>query len=226
MSESGEGVAERGLTTTDERRPRRAGVRLWDLLDRPAVWSATRIVLDAAFGVYRKRRAVLEEWGVLAGGPSVLDIGCGIGQFAALAEGDYLGIDVNEHYIRHAQRRHRDSGKAFRAMDVRELLEQDHTYDVVVMVDFLHHLDDEGCLALLSAARRLARRHVASFEPITEQTNRAGRWIVTHDRGAHVRPLAELYGLMDQAGLRRLKEAPVSLGPIGTRAVLAAPPSA
>ena len=226
MSGSGEGVAESGPTTAGERPPQRTGARLWNMLDRPAVWSASRIVLDAAFGVYRKRREVLEEWGVLAGGPSILDIGCGIGQFAALAEGDYLGIDLNEHYIRHAKRRHGDSGRAFRAMDVRDLLAEDHTYDVVVMVDFLHHLDDDACLALLSAARRLARHHVASFEPITEQTNPAGRWIVTHDRGAHVRPLADLYGLMDQAGLRRLKEAPVSLGPIGTRAVLAAPPSA
>lgn len=226
MSGSGEGLAEGGPTTTGEGPSQRAGARLWNMLDRPGVWSATRIVLDAAFGVYRKRREVLAEWGVLAGETSVLDIGCGIGQFAPLAQGEYLGIDLNEHYIRHAQRRYGDSDKAFRAMDVRDLLDEDHTYDVVLMVDFLHHLDDDACLALLSAARRLARRHVVSFEPIAEQTNPAGRWIVAHDRGAHVRPLAQLYGLMDQAGLRRRKETAVSLGPIGTRAVLAQPASA
>ena len=194
-----------------------------DFLDRPYVWEGTRIALDAMFGLYRRRLATLRRWGLLEGHPSVIDIGCGIGQYAAVTDGEYLGIDLNPRYIEYAQHRRGGPRRSFRQADARTIGNENHRFDIVLMVDFLHHLPDDTCHELLEHAVRLARRHVVSFEPVEEQGNRVGRWIIDNDRGHHMRPLIEFERLVEAAPLRVDRHEGLRLGPIGTRAVLATP---
>ncbi len=66
------------------------------------IWQGSRFALDVAFGLYRKRFNLLNQWGVLEGTSSVLDIGCGSGDYAARCEGPYLGIDLSERDIARA----------------------------------------------------------------------------------------------------------------------------
>jgi SAM-dependent methyltransferase len=114
-------------------------------LDRPLAWEALRLTLDAAFGLYRRTIARLERWGVLDGAPSVLDVG--------------LGVDMTESYIERARRRWpHATRREFRAADVRTLEAERRTFDVVLMVDVLHHLDDALCENRLGTAARLSRR--------------------------------------------------------------------
>jgi SAM-dependent methyltransferase len=191
------------------------------LLDNAVAWDALRLTLDSAFGLYRRRISLLRRWGVLDDAPSVLDVGCGIGQYGALTEGAYLGVDIAERYIRRAQRRFRHQpGREFRTADVMALESERQTFDIVLIVDLLHHLDDPVCEELLTIAARLSRRYVISFEPITEQSNRTGRWIVDHDRGSHVRSLAAYEGLLRRSPLLVERSEELHLGPITTRAVL------
>jgi len=189
------------------------------LLDRPLVWEASRVGLDLVFGLYRRRRAVLRRWGLLDGEPSVLDIGCGIGQYASLTRGRYVGVDLNSAYIRHARRRRGDDRHAFRCIDAADLVAEGERFDLVLMVDFLHHLHDEAAVTLLWTARELAGGHVISLEPVTEQANRVGRWFIEHDRGEHMRPHAEHLELFHRAGLRVQEDERLRLGPIATRAI-------
>ena len=193
------------------------------VLDRPLVWEASRVGLDLAFGLYRRRRALLRRWGLLEGSPSMLDIGCGIGQYASLTDGRYLGVDLNARYVEHARRRRGDERRSFRVVDAAALVAEGERYDLVLMVDFLHHLPDEAAVSVLSTARELATGHVVSLEPVTEQGNRVGRWFIDHDRGEHMRPHAALLGLFDAAGLRVEADEPLALGPIATRAIRSAP---
>lgn len=198
------------------------------VLDRPLVWEASRAGLDLAFGLYRRRRAVLRRWGLLRGEPSVLDIGCGIGQYASLTSGRYVGVDLNRPYVEHARRRRGDSTHAFRCVDAAELVAEGERFDLVLMVDFLHHLPDEAAAGVLRTARELATGHVVSLEPVTEQGNRIGRWFIENDRGRHMRPHTELLALFEAAGLAVEADEPLRLGPIATRAIRsvpAAPPS-
>lgn len=191
------------------------------VLDRPLVWEASRVGLDLAFGLYRRRRALLAHWGLLDDDPSVLDIGCGIGQYASLTRGRYLGVDLNCPYVDHARRRRGDDRHAFRCVDAAELVAEGESFDLVLMVDFLHHLPDDAAVTVLATARELAEGAVVSLEPVTEQANRFGRWFIEHDRGEHMRPHASLRALLERAGLVVEADEPLRLGPIATRAIRA-----
>jgi SAM-dependent methyltransferase len=191
------------------------------VLDRPLVWEASRVALDLAFGLYRRRRALLARWGVLDGDPSVLDIGCGIGQYASLTRGRYVGVDLNRPYVEHARRRRGDERHAFRCVDAADLVAEGERFDLVLMVDFLHHLPDDAAVTVLETARELASGAVVSLEPVTEQANRVGRWFIDHDRGEHMRPHTALLRLFEAAGLRVEADEALRLGPIATRAIRA-----
>jgi SAM-dependent methyltransferase len=193
------------------------------VLDRPLVWEASRVGLDLAFGLYRRRRALLARWGLLDGEPTVLDVGCGIGQYASLTRGRYVGVDLNCPYVEHARRRRGDERHDFRCVDAAELVAEGEQFELVLMVDFLHHLPDEAAVSVLATAGELASGRVVSLEPVTEQGNRAGRWFIEHDRGEHMRPHADLLGLFQRAGLRIEADEPLRLGPIATRAIRSAP---
>ena len=190
-----------------------------NVLDRPLVWEASRLGLDLAFGLYRRRRALLARWGLLDGEPSVLDIGCGIGQYASLTSGRYAGVDLNCAYVDHARRRRGDERHVFRCVDAAELVGEGERFDFVLMVDFLHHLADGAAVSVLHTARDLATGHVVALEPVTEQANRVGRWFIENDRGEHMRPHATLLELFEAAGLAVEADEPLRLGPIATRAV-------
>ena len=193
------------------------------VLDRPLVWEASRVALDLGFGLYRRRRALLARWGVLDGEPTILDIGCGIGQYASLTTGLYVGVDLNCPYVEHARRRRGDERHTFRCIDAAELVAEGERFDLVLMVDFLHHLTDEYATSVLRTAGELAGGHVVSLEPVTEQANRIGRWFIENDRGAHMRRHADLLELFERAGLRVEADEPLRLGPIATRAIRSVP---
>jgi SAM-dependent methyltransferase len=209
------------VTTTEPAERSRA----WRLLDNAVAWDALRLALDATFGLYRRRISLLGRWGVLDNAPSVLDVGCGIGQYGHVTAGAYLGIDLTERYIQRAEQRYRHQPqRTFRTADVMSLESEQQTFDIVLMVDILHHLDDSVCESLLAIAARLSRRYVVSLEPVAEQSNRVGRWIVAHDRGAYVRSLAAYDRLLERSSLLVERSEELRLGPIDTRAVLAAAP--
>ncbi len=189
------------------------------VLDRPLVWEASRAGLDVAFGLYRRRRALLRRWGLLESEPRVLDIGCGIGQYASLTAGEYLGVDLNCRYVEHARRRRGDDRRAFRCMDAAELLAEGERFDLVLMVDFLHHLADEAAASVLTTARELTSGCVVALEPVTEQHSRVGRWFIDNDRGEHMRAHAPLLALVERAGLAVEADEELRLGPIATRAI-------
>jgi SAM-dependent methyltransferase len=194
------------------------GLTSW--LDNPWLWEASRLLLDRGLGLYQRRLRLLHEWGVLAGQPSVLDIGCGIGQYAQASEGPYLGIDLNSRYIEHARKRRGGGNKRFHCADGGTLGGEGRRFDLVLMVDFLHHIPDDGAVELLGKAKAVSAGHVASFEPVLGQTNPLGRWIVANDRGHFIRPLATLQGLFTRAGLSLTRSTGLDIGPLRTHAIL------
>jgi 2-polyprenyl-3-methyl-5-hydroxy-6-metoxy-1,4-benzoquinol methylase len=197
--------------------------KIWRVLDNPIVWQTTRILLNATFNLYRARINLMKQLGLLADDPSVIEIGCGIGSYSTITRGPYLGVDVNPRYIEYARRQYQRANQIFRCTDVRALLEEHAKFDLVLMVDFLHHIPDDVCAELLETGSQLANKHVVSFEPITWQPNPVGRWIVEHDRGDHVRSLEKLHRLFEESPLTMTKSVELRLGPINTRAIIARP---
>lgn len=191
--------------------------------DNPVVWEATRLGFELIFSLYKKRIRRIADWGLLKDNPSILDLGCGIGQFSSITGGDYLGLDMNERYIDYARRRNRRPNCSFQCADAATLAHAEARFDGVIIVDLLHHLSDTECGKVLMTASKLARKWVVNFEPIKEESNPLGRWINNHDRGHFIRPLAELHKLYQRSPLSISESVPISLGFATPRAILSQP---
>jgi SAM-dependent methyltransferase len=196
---------------------------VWAYLDAPLVWEASRKVLDLTFGLYRERFRLLHRWGLIEGTSSFIDIGCGSGQYARVTDGEYLGIDLNDRMIRHARSKRRRPNVTFRTADANALAVEGAHFDSVLMVDVLHHLSDDQAVRLLTTAATVARRNVICFDPITEQTNALGHWVIRNDRGDYIRNESRLLALFSEAGIPPARQQRLQLGPITTLALLAHP---
>lgn len=94
----------------------------------------------------------------------VLEVGCGFGLFgcyfsALFPEIEYCGMDINSGRIEAAKEAASQLGlqnATFRCADARELHLDDY-YDAILIIDLLHHIDDQSKRALLATcARRLS----------------------------------------------------------------------
>ena len=193
------------------------------ILDNPTVWEFGRICLDLFFGLYRKRFNKIKEWGLYNKNYSVIDIGCGIGQYCKITKGNYLGIDLQPNYISYCKRKYKDKNKSFRCADASTILKEKTTFDLILIVDFLHHVSDDLAVKILHTASLLSNEYVVNFEPVYEQSNPIGRWLREHDRGNYIRSLENLHKLFKVAGLEIIESSELILGPSKTRAILAKP---
>jgi len=192
------------------------------MLDNAITWRVLRIVLDSTFGLYKNRfKKIFEDWKIRKD-CSVLDIGCGIGQYSNITSSKYLGVDLNSKYIKYCKKKYsNEKNKSFRCEDVTTLLNEKITYDIVIMVDFLHHIPDDLAKKVLKTAAELSNQYIISFEPIREQDNIIGKCIINNDRGDYIRPLDDLQKLFEGTGCQIIDSIELKLGPIKSRAILA-----
>ena len=195
----------------------------WPLLiDNPVTWKFSRLVLEKAFGLYSKRIQLMKNKG-LHNNLSVLDIGCGIGQYSEITQGEYLGLDINNRYINYARKKYKHHNHSFRCADVTVIVKELTKYDLVLMTDFLHHIPSQQCINLLNVCSQLVNKIVINFEPVIEQSNPVGRWVNRHDRGKYVRSLDEWHQLYDESQLELVESNPLIIGPLNSRAFFAKP---
>jgi cyclopropane fatty-acyl-phospholipid synthase-like methyltransferase len=147
-------------------------------------------LLQFGVGSDRSHRRFLAEHVRVAAGSAVLDVGCGPGHILrSLPDGvRYVGIDASAEYIAAARREFGDRGE-FHQVDVRRA-EVPGTFDVVVVMGVLHHLDDAACAALFGlavSALTPAGRMVAIEPAFTARQHRVARWLIGRDRGEFVR---------------------------------------
>lgn len=119
----------------------------------------------------------------------VLDVGCGPGINTAHFTGPgYLGIDINERYIRDARQRHPQ--REFLVEDVRRYVARpEDRFDFVLANSFLHHLNTEDVLGILSCMRSLLTSDGTfhALEPVLPMENSVARVLAQCDRGKFVR---------------------------------------
>jgi len=184
------------------------------ILEYSLVWRFFRSALDVLFGVYRRRMKLLNAWGV-GRCDAMLDVACGTGQYAALATGRYLGVDLNCEYIRYASSSYKNEMCEFRCVDVRELPKNEQ-FNQVLMVGILHHLNDGDAKGLLEVLRELATDQIFLLEPVADQTNFIGAWFRDNDRGQYMRSQQHFSSMLIDAGLNIKEERTLYLGPIRT----------
>lgn len=124
-------------------------------------------------------------------GDRVLDLGCGPGDLLPhLGEVAYVGVDLSEAYVERARERF-GARAAFHVGDAtRPDAALTGPFDLVVAIGVLHHLDDAGVRRMLAfAAGVLAPQgRMVTVDPaFADGQPRAARFVISHDRGQHVR---------------------------------------
>jgi SAM-dependent methyltransferase len=139
------------------------------------------------------------------GGLDFLDLGCGTGAtLTALAPRFRrgVGMDLSTGMLRQA-----GPGPGNAALvrgDVSRLPFADGSFDLVFSVTLLHHLEDGALAAVMAEAKRVLRPGGLTVHFDHNPGNFLTRRVVAecvYDRGATLRPLGQIRGLVREAGL-------------------------
>lgn len=141
---------------------------------------------DAAWKTY------LAEYVKPLPGEKVLDIGCGPADILnVLPAVNYTGLDISPEYISSARARFGSKGRFYCADVGQATVEQEQgTFDLVMAVGVLHHLDDAQATKLFELAHRALRpsgRLVTYDGCYVPKQSPVARWLLANDRGKHVR---------------------------------------
>lgn len=166
------------------------------LLDDPRVFKAVRYPLVGA----QKRTKELVRRELDAGpGDSVLDVCCGTGDFASVVDGPYLGVDLNERFVGLAKERYAgDSRKRFEVMDATRMRLDAGSFDRAMIVNAMHHFDDDLNRGILAELSRVVRERIVIVDAIPDPEGWLRRLVIQSDRGDHVRPLPEQLSLIGE----------------------------
>ncbi|HEU4950490.1 MAG TPA: class I SAM-dependent methyltransferase [Holophagaceae bacterium] len=177
-----------------------------------AVLSSARIyhLLQRAMGAHHSRAVLSRDYIRAEAGDRVLDIGCGTADILDhLPEVAYHGFDLNPRYIASAQARYGARG-TFRCEDVRAVTESEPgTYDLVLAIGILHHLDDAeaaGLLRLARAALRPGGRLITFDSCYVVGQSRIAKLLIDLDRGRNTRT-EPAYRALAEAAFSSVKSA-------------------
>lgn len=169
---------------------------VYALLRHPGVYDALQTLIRPAASY----RQFVERHVRPAPGMRVLDVGCGTGAILAyLPDVDYLGIDVNAHYVQCAKRRFGERGTFLISDGAEPLVAADESIDLVLALGVLHHLTDATAANIIREAARVLvpGGRFVTHDPVRADTGTfAARLFVRLDRGKHTRTAAHLLALL------------------------------
>lgn len=164
-------------------------MKLNSILEQPAVYK----LFSALVGAQNSQSAFVNQYVRPAAGSRILDIGCGPGNILDhLPQVDYFGFDFNPSYIESATRRYGHRGQFFcqRVSEARVFLEQPESFDIVLAIGILHHLDDTEAIRLFEIARHALKKggRLVTFDGCyVDDQSRAAKYLLSRDRGRFVR---------------------------------------
>lgn len=165
------------------------------LLARPSAFRA----FGSLIGAHHAHQVLVREQLRPLPGQRILDIGCGTGELAEHLIGmDYVGIDAHEPYVLAARALHRSA--RFEWARIEDYPLDPGSFDLAVACGVLHHLDDSAAATLLRAAHGCLRpggRLVTLDGCFTPHQNAVAHWLLSMDRGQHVRPPARYLQLAE-----------------------------
>jgi SAM-dependent methyltransferase len=169
----------------------------------PSISSPGALLRGGAFHYLRllgnAHRALREVRAALAATPEerVLDFACGAGGFCQAVPGPYLGIDLNPDVVAFARWRWATPWRRFEtmALDALPLAER---FDKAMVVNCVHHLSDAEADAVLGRIARLVRGRIVVVDVDLDDSNAFQAFLLAHDRGHHVRRLADLRAVLER----------------------------
>lgn len=169
-------------------------VRGW--LDYPALFSGIRFLL---IGSQRETRRRLGQMLRKQQPARVLDVCCGVGDFAGLVEADYIGIDLNERFINLARRRFAAiSRKQFQVEDATRMRYSEGAFDTTLYLNCMHHFPEELVRGMLREIARVTKHQVLILDLEPTRGHWLQRFVMACDRGDYVRPIAQQRQLLEE----------------------------
>lgn len=183
----------------------------------PKLW----LIFHAMFGAPRDKKRIALSY--LLGRKSILEIGCSLGvvadAFREHASVRYLGIDIDEQAIRHAQSRFvAFPHMKFEARSLESVSAEGLRFDYVLFGNILHHVNDDLAKLLLQQAINTVSKDglIVIMEPDIQHPEDGPllRFLYELERGEYRRPLGELVKLAEGAGIRlvRAERQTISIG--------------
>ena len=180
----------------NDNRCRGRETRSFDLrrvLDCPLAYD----VCIGLFGVRASRKQIVDTVVRPVPGMRLLDVGCGTGAILDFlpAEIEYVGYDIDPHYIEAAQRKYGTRARFFCASvsDAAARMTGTNPFDVAVVLGVLHHLDDGEIALLMDDIDMLLKPGgalITGSDPFwSREQTWLERFIVSQDRGTHVRTI-------------------------------------
>jgi len=172
---------------------------IYQLTQIPALYATFQRML----GGDRARQGLVADHIRPKPGERVLDLGCGSAAILPyLGEVDYVGIDLNPEHIAQARATHGDRG-TFHSGDFGSLpVDRKNTFDLVLCLGILHHLDDIRMSELVAMARGYLApggRFIA-VDPVFEDGQPPiARWLAKLDSGKCVRTAPQYAALIASA---------------------------
>jgi len=123
-------------------------------------------------------------------GGRILEIGCGPGTIAGyLPDSDYVGFDASSKYIEMARKRFPQAQFVCERVSRFSLMRQ-QSFDTVLALGIVHHLDDQEATQLFQIAYDALKSggKLITFDGVwTNNQSSAARWLLARDRGEYIR---------------------------------------
>ena len=163
-----------------------SGVRA--ILSQPLIYDVVQNIM----GAQQIRRDLVTNFIRPAPGSRILDIGCGTAEILPHLPRavEYWGYDVSQEYIDAAKSRFGVRGHFKCSQLNRSELDKLPSFDVVLALGVVHHLDDAVAENLFELARDAlsVKGQMITIDPcLAPGQNRFARYLIRHDRGQNVR---------------------------------------
>jgi cyclopropane fatty-acyl-phospholipid synthase-like methyltransferase len=123
-------------------------------------------------------------------GARILEIGCGPGTIVGfLPHVEYLGFDLSSKYIATARKRFPQAQFVCERVSRFSLANQ-RSFDAVLALGIVHHLDDQEARQLFEIAYNALKSggKLITFDGVwTNDQSPAARWLLARDRGEFIR---------------------------------------
>jgi cyclopropane fatty-acyl-phospholipid synthase-like methyltransferase len=175
-------------------------VRIVDIFDNANIYKLFQFAITSSNTSRVIRDEVLKPDHI----NDVLDFGCGVGYHSLeFKDANYLGIEPLTSCVQKAHKMYSSANSRFILGDHRSLQEiPDSSFDLVIAIGVLHHVNDSIATAFIKESRRILRSggRLATFDPVIHKNQSlTSKFIVKRDRGQWVRQDSAYLSLVEES---------------------------
>lgn len=157
------------------------------VLEQPGLFNTIRSIIA---GNQKQTKNFVNKYLVQYKAKTVLDIGCGTGDFVVSVPDtiEYIGADINRNYISYAARHFENAKRKFILQDVTDAaFYKNRKFDAVLFISMLHHLSDEELKKILPIVKRMTKKVVIIADIIPNPEGFVQKLMVKLDQGKFIR---------------------------------------